>query len=152
LGTNILQFALQDIFGWYFTESDILFTDPTLVEIQAANAMGQSPIYIPTYMYKGVLDEISPVADTDALYDYYCSSADGSASIEYVRDTSAEHAQMILTAIPSVVQWLKGRFDGEAAIVGCQSTDVVSIIVDGVARQLLGDAIVDALEGLLVLV
>ncbi|KPI39664.1 Lipase 1 [Cyphellophora attinorum] len=148
LGANLLSFLGQDVLADYFTSEDLFFSDPEVLAVTNANAMGQRPIpaSIPVFMYKGVQDQISPISDTDALYDFYCA---GGARIEYIRDVSAEHAALLLTGVPSAVQWIKWRFEGVAWSGGrCQNRDVLTSLGDAAAQKIKKD-IRDKLAGFL---
>ena len=149
LGADTIQFLLQDIPGTYFTDPSILYTNPEILAVQDANRLGQNPIDIPVFMYKAVNDEISAIADTDALFDYYCTA--GAPSITYHRDLTAEHAILLITGAPDALEWLVPIMNGETPAAGCSSTDVISTLTDGPASELLGDEIVDILNELLAL-
>ena len=133
-GANLVQFLGQDVLNDYFVTGDSLFySDPRVLAVTNANAMGQRVPKIPVFMYKGVQDQISRVEDTDALYDFYC---DGGASVEYIRDVGAEHATLLITGIPSVIGWMKGRFDGDVNGKRCEKRDVVASLVDAAAQKI----------------
>lgn len=87
-GDTVL-FALQNISS-YFYDGDNIITEPTIAKYFRSNAlMGQHGVpQMPLFVYKAVADEISPIADTDALVDQFCN--DG-VSITYVRDYAGEH-------------------------------------------------------------
>lgn len=70
---------------------------------------------MPLFVYKAVADEISPIADTDALVDQFCN--DG-VTITYVRDAAGEHFTQAATSFPDVINFLRARFAG-APISGC---------------------------------
>ena len=57
----------------------------------------------PLYIYKAIQDEISPVADTDALVDKYCSIG---ANITYDRNTIGGHADEVTNGALSAFSFL----------------------------------------------
>jgi hypothetical protein len=135
LGANLLSFLGQDVLADYFTSEELFFSDPEVLSVTNANAMGQRPIpaSVPVFMYKGVQDQISPVEDTDALYNFYCT---GGARVEYIRDVSAEHATLLITGVPSAVQWIKWRFEGDVVPAGCVKRNVLTSLGNAAAQKI----------------
>lgn len=148
LGANVVQFLGQDVLNDYFVPGEAFFYEnPDVLAVMDANRMGQRIPQIPVFMYKGVLDEISAVEDTDALYDFYCGGGGAGGQVEYIRDVSAEHAALLITGAPSAVQWIKGAFRGNFE-QGCVRRDVVTSLVDAAAQEL-KDTILNKLKGFL---
>ncbi|OAQ59683.1 secretory lipase [Pochonia chlamydosporia 170] len=117
LGANTISFAFQDIFK--FVKDPSIFNGTTVKAIADANNMGHHTPSIPLMVYKGVKDEISPIADTDSLIQRYCQ---GGAAVEYRRKASSGHVDLFFSASKEVLAWLKGRLDGVAVQPGCTNT------------------------------
>lgn len=144
-GANLIQFLGQDVLNDYFVPGDaFFFENPAVLAAQNANRLGQRTPQVPVFMYKAVNDQISLVEDTDALYDFYCGSG---AQVEYIRDVTAEHAGLLVTGVPSAVQWIRGAFRGNLE-TGCVRRDVVTSLADAAAQEL-KDSIRNKLKGLL---
>lgn len=67
---------------------------------------------VPMYYYKGLLDEISPIGDTDQLIDEFCSSSEP-MSIYYHRIIAAEHVSAAILGSADALDWLADRLDGK---------------------------------------
>lgn len=67
---------------------------------------------MPIYIYKGVFDEVSVIADSDTLVDTYCQ---GGAIVQYDRMFGAGHLLGELTGYPAALAWLSGILDGRRA-------------------------------------
>ncbi|ETN38856.1 uncharacterized protein HMPREF1541_06897 [Cyphellophora europaea CBS 101466] len=144
-GANLIQFLGQDVLNDYFLDGDdFFFENSAVLAVQEANRLGQRAPQIPVFMYKGVQDQISAVEDTDQLYDEYCNAG---GQVEYIRDVGAEHAALLVTGIPSAIQWIKGAFRGNLE-AGCVKRDVVASLVDAAAQEL-KDTIRNKLGGFL---
>ncbi|KAL4891123.1 putative lipase 2 precursor [Aspergillus ambiguus] len=104
--------TIHDIFR-YFTYGQPSFLDPVPTSLfRSAGQMGTAGTpRMPLYIYKGALDEISPIVDTDELVHGYCDG-DG-ASIEYHRILAAEHSSTAVLGSVSALQWLTDRLDGK---------------------------------------
>ncbi|KAJ5666692.1 hypothetical protein N7462_011101 [Penicillium macrosclerotiorum] len=97
----------------------------------------------PLFVYKAIGDEISPVADTDALVSKYCAEG---ARIEYHRDLIGNHESEAISGSASALAWLSDRLDGEDVSSGCSTEEVLlsSLSVDTVL--LLGEELFTILE------
>lgn len=113
---DVVLFAGQNISS-YFYDGDNIIIEPTIAKYFESNArMGRHGVpSMPLFVYKAVADEISPIADTDALVNQFC--ADG-VSITYVRDAAGEHFTQAATSFPDVIDFLRARFAG-TPISGC---------------------------------
>ena len=144
-GANLIQFLGQDVLNDYFVNGEgFFYEEPAVVAVQEANRMGQRGPKVPVFMYKGVQDQISKVADTDKLYDSYCAKG---GQVEYIRDVTAEHAGLLVTGVPSAVQWIRGLFRGNLE-QGCVRRNVVTSLADAAAQEL-KDSIRNKLKGFL---
>lgn len=83
------QFAFENIYE-YFVGGILNFLDPLVMEVIDSNGrMGNHGIpLMPLFVYKAIRDEISPIADTDALVAKYCAA---NATITYERNLLTKH-------------------------------------------------------------
>ncbi|CEJ81209.1 hypothetical protein VHEMI01351 [[Torrubiella] hemipterigena] len=126
LGANGDTFGNQDILGM-FDDPNIL-DNPILKSTVAANDLGHTGTpKIPLYIYKAVKDEISPVADTDALVQRYCSTG---GSVTYVRDGSANHGSLAVIGAFKALAWLHGVMDGHVPPKSCSTVTLPSTLLD----------------------
>ncbi|KAI9717969.1 MAG: hypothetical protein M1828_007061 [Chrysothrix sp. TS-e1954] len=104
----------QDIFG-YFKEGSGILTDPrTAFAVKAGGIMGIHGMPLPKnklYVYKSTLDEVSPIADTDALVAKYCAQG---ASIHYVKDNYGSHMAEATNGGLGALEFLAGILDGQS--------------------------------------
>ena len=142
-----LDFAFQDIFSYFDIGGEFLKDPPVQSVINATGIMGtHGTPQMPMFVYKAVGDELSPIADTDALIGKLCSQG---AQIEYVRDGFGEHVTEAITGAGDAFNFLRDRFNGAPATAGCSTRNVVSDNLDPGALAALGELIVDALMALL---
>ncbi|KAJ3499392.1 hypothetical protein NLG97_g372 [Lecanicillium saksenae] len=145
LDADAKEFENQDIVGM-FDDRNLVYTNPTAIRIITENALGRGDTpKIPMFVYKSVADEISPVAETDALVAKYCASG---ASIQYQRDEKSDHSSLAILAAPKALQWLKETMHGKQRS-GCSTKTVFSSILDLAALQVLPKFLIDALLDLL---
>jgi len=126
---DVVLFAGQDM-GTYFKDGNNIIVEPTIAKYFRTNAlMGQHGVpQMPLFVYKAIADEISPIADTDALVEQFCG--DG-VSITYVRDAAGEHFTQAATSFPDVINFLRARFAG-TPISGCSiRTEFLDILDPG---------------------
>ncbi|CAK7203339.1 hypothetical protein SEUCBS139899_006070 [Sporothrix eucalyptigena] len=144
---DIADFLLADVKGMAANQS--LWTEPAITEILDYNSLesfSAPSSNFPFYLYKSVLDEASPIADTDALVDAYCSAG---VSIEYTRDLVSEHGSLAVIGAPKALVWLKDRMNGQAASSGCSTNTVISSLLDIATIEVLPTFLLDALSALL---
>jgi hypothetical protein len=72
------------------------------------------PPSMPLYIYQSMLDELVPVADTDALVTTYCSQG---THIAYYVGTQGEHVAFDATMAPTVFAYFASRFAGRPEAV-----------------------------------
>ncbi|KAJ3494907.1 hypothetical protein NLG97_g3771 [Lecanicillium saksenae] len=113
LGAAVISFMFQDIFS--YVKDPSIFNGTVVKQVVAENNMGQSAPRIPLMVYKGAKDEISPVADTDKLVQWYCG---GGTSVEYRRLASEGHLGLLANGAPAALAWLSDRLNGVAAAPG----------------------------------
>ncbi|KAL3483289.1 secretory lipase-domain-containing protein [Aspergillus germanicus] len=141
---NLLEYQNEDIYS-YFKDGDI-FTKPEATKLLDENAMGQHTPTIPLLIYKSTNDEISPVRDTDHLYNTYCSNG---ADVKYLRDVLSDHTVLTITGAPDALLWLVDRLNGVPVRKGCSTTTRLSGLADPRAIRTLGRDIVRLLLGFL---
>ncbi|KAF9885687.1 hypothetical protein FE257_012669 [Aspergillus nanangensis] len=116
-------FSGQNIFD-YFDNGMGLLTDlvpSSIYEISWLMGTRGTP-KIPMYFYHGVEDEVSHIAETDALYAKYCA---GGATIQYQRNLVSPHVLDGVLGAPAAISWMKDRLEGVALAPGCSVEDVV---------------------------
>lgn len=118
------QFAMQDIFS-YFDIGDRLLDEP--VTRSVLNATGVMGVHgtpkMPLHVYKSVQDEISVVADTDALVTELCAQG---SQIEYIRDLTADHEIEAISGSGGAFVFLINRFNGVPAGTSCSTQTVAT--------------------------
>ncbi len=115
------QFAYQNL-DKYFIDGSKFYTDPVVASVVNAMELGKhGPPQMPLYFYKAVHDEISPIADTDALVQTYCEEG---VSVEYVRNSKGTHEQESVYGAPGAVKFLERVMDGGPAKLGCSVHNV----------------------------
>ena len=149
LNTDMTQFLFSDIYS-YFTQGEEIWNDPVPQSVfQGTGLQGtHGTPKMPMFFYKAVADEVSPVADTDALVNKLCSQG---AQIQYVRNGLGEHATEIITGSGDAFIFLKSRFDGIPAVSGCKTSNVLLDALNPAAIAALGVTVTDALLAILLL-
>lgn len=145
LAANAAAFVFQDIVGM-FDDPQLIYQNPTAVRILKENALGKTTPKIPLYWYKSALDEVSPVGDSDAVVEQYCSNG---ANIEYIRDIASEHGSYAVIGAPKALYWLKNIMDGGKARSGCSKRTVLSSLIDIATLDIVPKVLIDALLDLL---
>ena len=103
-----MNFLNQNIFS-YFDLGDQIFIQPTRPTVQTVpNETGLMGVHgtpkMPMHIYKSVQDEISAIADTDALVRKLCSQG---AGLEYVRDLYGDHTLEAITGSGDAFTFLR---------------------------------------------
>jgi hypothetical protein len=147
LAEDITTYAGQDMFS-YFDEGEATLTSSVPQSVIAATGqMGtHGTPQMPVYAYKAIGDEISVVADTDALVAKLCAQG---ANIQYVRDGLGEHATEEITGSGDAFAFLVDRFNGVPVTPGCTTTNVLSDTLNGSGLLYLGTEVVDTLLAIL---
>lgn len=140
LVANSLSFFGKDVVSM-FNGPDVTKLPKTL-EIMNQNAMGKAAPKIPIFMYKSVFDEISPIRETDDIYDFYCSHG---TSVQYERDLLSEHGVLAVTGAPRALSFLIDVMNGRKPKKGCSKKTVLSSLLDPQATKILPSFILDAL-------
>lgn len=104
----------------YFSKGIGLLTEPLAISVvERSGIMGIHGTPQPSnklYFYKSTLDEISPVADTDALFKKYCAKG---VTIQYVRDAYGDHEEEAVNGGLGALEFLISIFEGTFNQVGC---------------------------------
>ncbi|KAI3397415.1 hypothetical protein diail_10746 [Diaporthe ilicicola] len=113
LGQSSAAYAFQDI-GEYFIGGISDLTSSSLLRITNLDGMmGYHGVpQMPIFAYKAIADEISVVADTDALVDKYCNIG---ANILYQRNTAGSHGSELVNGRPAALLWLGSVLGGTYA-------------------------------------
>ncbi|KAH8879741.1 LIP-domain-containing protein [Thozetella sp. PMI_491] len=123
---SLIHFAYQDV-NDYFINGEQDFWDPALQGTFESDAkMGLHGVpNMPTFVYKAIQDEMSPVAETDTLVKGYC---DGGASLLYHRNALGGHNDELWMGRARTIDFLSTVLDGtgrvEMPASGCQIMDV----------------------------
>ncbi|KAK3181508.1 hypothetical protein K4F52_007218 [Lecanicillium sp. MT-2017a] len=145
LAANAVTFAFSNILEM-FDVPDLILTNPTAQRILKENDVGANTPQVPFFWYKPIIDEISPIEDTDELVNSYCSRG---VSIEYVRDLLSEHGSAAATNAAKALVWLRDRMEGKAVIAGCTTTSTFSSLLDPATFEIFPKFIIDSLLSLL---
>ncbi|KAL4865562.1 hypothetical protein BDV12DRAFT_147289 [Aspergillus spectabilis] len=143
---NLIEYLGDDIYSYVRNEE--IFTGEVATSLMAENAMGQNTPQIPLLIYKSANDQVSPVKDTDDLYNTYCAAG---ASVEYVRDILSEHALLTITGAPDAFMWLVDRLEGVPVQKRCTRKTQLTGLADPRAILALGLDVVRLLLGFLLL-
>jgi len=148
LGADTTEFALQDI-NSYFNSSANIWTDAVPASsIRDLGTMGTHGIPKPPLnVYKGVLDELSPVGDTDALVSEFCKKK---VRITYDRNLAAEHLSEAILGAPAALTFLIARMNGDAVPANCIVTTIdMGTTLVGSEEAVLTQVVYEALQGIL---
>lgn len=137
---TIEDFRQRDVLKM-FDDPNVLFSDPEMVKIFEQNNLGHGTPKVPLYVYKSIGDEISPVADSDALVYHYCN---GGSLVQYQRDMVSDHATLAVLGLPKALSWLSDITAAEGPVAGCLAETVSSSILDTKATKSLPKFILDA--------
>lgn len=110
-------------YSTYFNDFNGLISNPVVQAIQnETGQMGQTGVpTMPLYFYKPISDEISPLADTDRVYDVLCKKG---VQIEYRKNRVGTHVTEAILGSGSALEWIGDRLDGKAVSSGCSVEDV----------------------------
>ncbi|ATY65439.1 secretory lipase [Cordyceps militaris] len=122
------DWLFQDVLASFDNATALLARPDVRRLLEDNNLGGRGMPDVPVFIYKGVADDLSPVADTDALVDYYC--AHGAPSLQYYRDLTADHGGMAVAGAGRAVDFLHAVMNGEAQPSGCHRETVASGYLD----------------------
>lgn len=141
---DVLSFVNKNITAMV-RDVGVLSREPA-VSILAANALGKQAPTIPLFVYKAVCDEVSPVSDTDALVEGYCSRG---SIVTYQRDLTSDHGGLAVVGAAKALSWLIDVMDNKPSAQKCSSQSVVSSLFSKEAFEVFDDLLRDAFLGLL---
>ncbi|KAG8409562.1 hypothetical protein J3459_017388 [Metarhizium acridum] len=145
LAGDIKEYSGKNLTQWV-DDPTLLHADPTVLGISRENDLGQRAPKAPLLVYKATHDEISPVAETDALVEWYCESG---TAVEYLRDESTNHETLAIAGVPKALAWLRARMDGQGHQTACSTRTVYSVLLDRDSLAILPRATLDAFLDLL---
>jgi hypothetical protein len=99
----------------YTNVPDVLVV-PRVQAVIAAVRLGQRRPAVPMFIYHALLDELIPIAGTDALVARYCSQG---VPVTYYRDPASEHISLVATGAPLAVTSLGQRFANQPVPSTC---------------------------------
>ncbi|KAI9040383.1 LIP-domain-containing protein [Aspergillus affinis] len=141
---NILDFQFEDVLS-YYKDHDIQ-SNPIFQRVYRENELGQHTPGIPLFVYKGTLDEVSPINATTALVDQYC--ADG-VSVEYKETVTHEHALLEVDGFAEASLWLTDRMNGVPAEERCTHSKKLAPLTEPGTLNVLGTTVIAELKQLL---
>ncbi|KAA8648402.1 uncharacterized protein ATNIH1004_004287 [Aspergillus tanneri] len=141
---NVLQFTFEDIFS-YFKDPNIL-QYPAVQQAFADNNLGQYAPEIPLFVYKGSLDEISPVRDTESIVSGYCAAG---TSVKYNEVVTHAHVILQMDGFAEAFAWLEKRMNGVPAEKRCKQTEELLPLSEPGTLDALGTTVVAEIENLL---
>lgn len=141
---NTLQYAGQDVFS-YFKNGVALLRSPiaqNVINTDGIMGVHGTPQF-PLYVYKAVQDEVSKVAETDALVKKYCNAG---VSIQYHRDPTGDHLTETIQGADAALAWVVDRFNGVPVAAGCFTNTAKSTFNDPANAKLFGPEIYKQLQ------
>lgn len=106
----------------YFKLRDGFFKIPEIAEIVRNNTVAFEELdgipEIPLFVFHGLADEVVPVIQPQRAYDNFCEW--GIGSLEWTVSETTGHVIESFIGVGAALKWLEKRFDGEAAVQGCQ--------------------------------
>ncbi|KAK4616537.1 Trichothecene C-3 esterase [Fulvia fulva] len=118
----IVAFASQDITQYFSNGAGTLFDPIPRSVINREGIMGYHGVpKMPVFAYKAIMDEVSPVNDTDILVDRYCQIG---ATIKYDRNTIGSHSTESGNGEARALSFLNSVLGGMYNATGCQIQNV----------------------------
>ncbi|KAK6863589.1 hypothetical protein PG995_000117 [Apiospora arundinis] len=114
----------QDLFTYFKSGRAIVYNATFQTVTSGASQQGvHGAPDTPLYVFKGALDEISALPDTEQLVDVYCRAG---VAVTYEINTAASHAAEQLLGAPAAFDWIAGQFArrGRPPAAGCQRRTV----------------------------
>lgn len=109
----------------YIPEGEAVLNNPIVKNVTDQNNMITNGLIpkCPLMWYSSANDEILPIADTDALYQHFCSNG---VSVTFHRDELSEHITQAIVGAGEALNWLIGRYNGTSAPEQCVLTQSIS--------------------------
>lgn len=137
----------QDIYSYFKNGEESFYDDvPESIFTWSGQLGLHGTPTAPLFVYKAVGDEISPVADTDAVIKKYCAEG---ATIEYHRDLIGNHETEAISGSASALAWLADRLNGESVDSGCSTENVLLSSLSLGTLVVLGEELFSTLESAL---
>ncbi|KAF2161459.1 hypothetical protein M409DRAFT_28189 [Zasmidium cellare ATCC 36951] len=113
----------------YFRSGIQFFSNPTFLDILARDSnMGEHGVpQMPLFVYKAIQDEITVVADSDAIVERYCQAR---VSILYERNTVGGHLAEETNGDARAFEWLAQVLSGMLEQSGCTVRNVSLNVTD----------------------
>lgn len=122
-------YAFQDITRYFVDGLADITGDEVMTAINGDGIMGLSGVpQMPVYAYKAVNDEISQVADTDALVDKYCGLG---VNILYERNRIGGHSAEETNGVPAATAWLDSVLSGTYASIYNATGCTIETMIQG---------------------
>ena len=122
LSESAVHYAGQNMSDYFTGGLSILYDPIARKVINTDGVMGYHGVpQMPLYVYKAVKDEISPVNDTTALVDKYCTIG---VDIEYVKNAVGGHSAEFDNGKDGAVTWLEMALSGKLNMTGCAVKNV----------------------------
>jgi hypothetical protein len=109
-----VQFANHPVY--HFTMSPDPLAIPRVRAVISASHLGRGKPHAPMYVYEAAHDEFIDVADVRELVKTYCAKG---VRVAYAEDAGGNHFSTAMQGAPAALDWLAGRFAGEAAPDTC---------------------------------
>ena len=122
LATTFGIFLNQNISNYFIGGRSDIFDSPIMQKVIGPTYLGHhgTPT-APLFLYKAIQDQVSPIADVDALVASYCSVA---ATVQFQRNTLGDHVTEISAGGPGAVNFLIKVLEQGYQPSGCQITNV----------------------------
>ncbi|CAK4034132.1 lipase 1 precursor [Lecanosticta acicola] len=119
---SIVAYINQDITKYFKTGVSALQAPIPSTIINRDGIMGYHGFpEMPIFAYKAIMDEVSPINDTDKLVNRYCEVG---ATIRYDRNTIGTHTSEATNGDARAVQFLTSVLGGNYNATGCQIQNV----------------------------
>lgn len=119
---GIVNFLGDDITEYFKNGTDLLGSPIGQRVTNRDGIMGYHGVpQMPIFAYKAIMDEVSPINDTDKLVASYCGIG---ATIEYERNTVGGHSDESSNGNARAVAWLDQVLSGTYNATGCQISNV----------------------------
>nr|AAK53582.1 TRI8 [Fusarium graminearum] len=117
----------------YFQKGTDILSDPKIVALLNQEGLlgyNGTPRW-PLFIYQAIHDEVTPIADTDAVVNRYCAVG---ADIHFERNTIGGHYQEADNSYEAAFQWLLDIYSGQRDTKGCVIKEVTRNITGSVLQ------------------
>ncbi|KJZ68397.1 hypothetical protein HIM_12213 [Hirsutella minnesotensis 3608] len=134
---NAVESLFRDVRG--IVDDRSIWTKDPFVSVLKENDMGKAIPKIPLYIYHGMIDQVSPLHNTDVLVRNYCQHG---AKVEYIRLHRDEHLLSFITGFPGALSWLINIMDGNIFPVGCKTKNLSLSPTDSKVTKLVDSSLI----------